>query len=107
MIFTCPSLTTTFILQLWQINVAEQMIVNDMEINPDKYKGKKISDLEDEDDFNEENAVQHTKVPYKNAMLPKVTLVSTSLIVIFGQEAVIVFLSVSSHTWVEYKTRVS
>jgi hypothetical protein len=70
---------------LWQINVAEQMILNDMDINPDKYKGKKLSDLVDEDDFNEENSVQYTKVQYKNALVPKVTMVSTILIVILDK----------------------
>jgi hypothetical protein len=74
-----------FFLQLWQINVAEQMILNDMDINPDKYKGKKLSDLVDEDDFNEENSVQYTKVQYKNALVPKVTMVSTILIVILDK----------------------
>lgn len=73
------SLTTTFLLQLWQLNVAEQMILNDMEINPDKYRGKKLSELSDEEDFDEENAVQHTKVYYKNSLLPKTILVSTIL----------------------------
>jgi hypothetical protein len=71
---------------LWQINVAEQMILNDMDINPDKYKGKKLSDLVDEDDFNEENPVQYTKVQYKNALVPKVTMVSTILIVILDKK---------------------
>jgi hypothetical protein len=71
---------------LWQINVAEQMILNDMDINPDKYKGKKLSDLVDEDDFNEENSVQYTKVQYKNALVPKVTMVSTILIVILDKK---------------------
>jgi hypothetical protein len=75
-----------FFLQLWQINVAEQMILNDMDINPDKYKGKKLSDLVDEDDFNEENSVQYTKVQYKNALVPKVTMVSTILIVILDKK---------------------
>lgn len=68
------------------------MILNDMEINPDKYKGKKLSDLVDEDDFDEENAVQYTKVRHKNALLPKITLVSTILIVIFGEEIITVLL---------------
>lgn len=75
-----------FVLQLWQINVAEQMILTDMDVNPDKYKGKKLSDLVDEDDFDEEKSVQHTKVQYKNALLPKVTLVSTNLIVILDKK---------------------
>ncbi|TKY73617.1 PLASTID TRANSCRIPTIONALLY ACTIVE 10 [Spatholobus suberectus] len=60
--------------KLWQINVAEQMILDDMAINPDKYKGKKLSDLADEEDFDEQNAVQYTKVHYKKTLLPQTTL---------------------------------
>lgn len=63
-----------YVEKLWQINVAEQMILNDMDINPDKYKGKKLSDLVDEDDFDEEKSVQQTKVSYKNALVPKITM---------------------------------
>jgi hypothetical protein len=37
-----------YVEKLWQINVSEQMILNDMDINPDKYKGKKLSDVVDE-----------------------------------------------------------
>ncbi|XP_061359783.1 protein PLASTID TRANSCRIPTIONALLY ACTIVE 10 [Gastrolobium bilobum] len=64
--------------KLWQINVAEQMILNDMEMNPDKYRGKKLSDLTDEEDFDEENAVQHTKVYYEDKLLPR-TILKTSV----------------------------
>jgi len=52
------------------------MILDDMAINPDKYEGKKLSDLVDEEDFDEQNAVEYTKVQYKNTMLPQTTLVS-------------------------------
>lgn len=64
-------------MQLWQIHVAEQMILDDLEANPDKYIGKKLSELSDDEDFDEENSVEYTKVPYKKTMIPKVTLVST------------------------------
>ncbi|XP_027353065.1 protein PLASTID TRANSCRIPTIONALLY ACTIVE 10 isoform X2 [Abrus precatorius] len=67
-----------YVEKLWQINVAEQMILDDMVINPDKYKGKKMSELDDEEDFNEENAVQYTKAYYKNTLLPK-TILKTSV----------------------------
>jgi len=77
---------TFFFLQLWQINVAEQMILNDMDINPDKYKGKRLSDLVDEDDFDEEKSVQQTKVHYKNALVPKITMVSSILIVVLDKK---------------------
>ncbi|XP_029126647.1 protein PLASTID TRANSCRIPTIONALLY ACTIVE 10 [Cajanus cajan] len=63
-----------YVEKLWQINVAEQMILDDMAINPDKYKGKTLSDLADEEDFDEQNAVQYTKVPYKNTLVPQTTL---------------------------------
>lgn len=46
------------VLQLWQIHVAEQMILDDLEANPDKYKGKRLSELTDDDDYDEENDVQ-------------------------------------------------
>ncbi|MED6108701.1 Protein PLASTID TRANSCRIPTIONALLY ACTIVE 10 [Stylosanthes scabra] len=60
--------------KLWQINAAEQMILMDMELNPDKYKGKKLSELTDDEEFDEQNSVQYTQVKYKNTMLPKTTL---------------------------------
>lgn len=66
-------------MQLWQIHNAEQMILDDLEGNPDKYKGKKLSELTDDEDFDEENSVIHTKAYYKKALLPKVILVSTFL----------------------------
>ncbi|KAJ7956086.1 protein PLASTID TRANSCRIPTIONALLY ACTIVE 10 [Quillaja saponaria] len=60
--------------KLWQINVAEQMILDDIEINPEKYKGKKLSELTDDDDFDEENSVEYTKAYYKKAVIPKMIL---------------------------------
>ncbi|KAF7838200.1 Protein PLASTID TRANSCRIPTIONALLY ACTIVE 10 [Senna tora] len=60
--------------KLWQINVAEQMIMDDMEINPGKYEGKNLSDLTDDEDFDEENSVEYTEAYYKKALLPKVIL---------------------------------
>lgn len=68
-----------FFMQLWQIHNAEQMILDDLEANPDKYKGKKLSELTDDEDFDEENSVIHTKAYYKKTLLPKVILVSTFL----------------------------
>lgn len=53
------------------------MIMDDMEINPDKYKGKKLSELTDEEEFNEENSVQYTQDYYKDTLLPKTIVVST------------------------------
>ncbi|PWA75070.1 nucleic acid-binding, OB-fold-like protein [Artemisia annua] len=56
---------------LWQIHVAEQLIMDDMEINPDKYEGKKLSELTDEEEFDEENSVEYTQDYYKESLLPK------------------------------------
>lgn len=53
------------------------MIMDDMEINPDKYKGKKLSELTDEEEFDEENSVQYTQDYYKESLLPKRIAVST------------------------------
>lgn len=66
-----------YALQLWQIHVAEQLIMDDMEINPDKYEGKKLSELTDEEEFDEENSVQYTQDYYKESLLPKRIVVST------------------------------
>lgn len=64
--------------KLWQLHVAEQMILDDMEINPDKYKDKKLTDLTDDEDFDEENNVEYTKAYYKKTLLPKM-IVKTSV----------------------------
>lgn len=63
-------------MQLWQIHVAEQMIIDDFKINPDKYENKRLSELEDDEDFDEEKSVEYTKVYYKKSLLPKMILVS-------------------------------
>lgn len=52
------------------------MILDDLEANPDKYKGKRLSELTDDDDYDEENNVQYTKAYYKKSLLPKMILVS-------------------------------
>lgn len=65
-------------MQLWQIHVAEQMILDDLEANPDKYNGKKLSELTDDEEFDEENSVLYTKAQYKKTEIPKLILVSTS-----------------------------
>lgn len=82
------------------------MILDDMETNPDKYRGKKLSDLVDDDDFDEESAVQYSKASYKNSVLQKMTLVSIILVVIFREEIIIVLLFMWGHTMVEYKGKV-
>ncbi|KAK2648091.1 hypothetical protein Ddye_015580 [Dipteronia dyeriana] len=60
-----------YVEKLWQIHIAEQMILDDMETNPDKYEGKKLSELSDDEDFDEENSVIYTKAQYKSTVLPK------------------------------------
>lgn len=63
-----------FVDKLWHIHNAEQMILDDMEVNPDKYKDKKLSDLTDEEDFDEENSVEYTKTYYKKSLIPLMIL---------------------------------
>lgn len=65
-------------MQLWQIHVAEQMILNDLEANPDKYKGQKLSELSDPEDYDEKNNVEYTTAQYKKTVIPKVILVNDS-----------------------------
>ncbi|CAN1802157.1 Protein PLASTID TRANSCRIPTIONALLY ACTIVE 10 [Linum perenne] len=60
--------------KLWQINAAEQMLVDDWVKNPEKYKGKKISELTDDEDINEENCVVYGEAYHKKTKLPKVTV---------------------------------
>lgn len=62
-------------MQLWQIHVAEQMILDDWEANPEKYKDKKLSELTDDEDFDEENSVEYTTAYYKKTLLPKIIMV--------------------------------
>ncbi|XWS60308.1 hypothetical protein CRYUN_Cryun07bG0024900 [Craigia yunnanensis] len=63
-----------YIDKLWQIHVAEQMILDDLEANPKKYKGKRLSELTDDDDYYEENSVQYTKAYFKKSQLPKMIM---------------------------------
>lgn len=67
-------------LQLWQLHVAEQMILDDYEANPEKYKGKKLSELSDDEDFDEQKDIEYSEAYYKKTKLPKVILVRVSLL---------------------------
>lgn len=58
------------------------MILDDMDANPDKYKGKKLSELTDDEEFDENHSVQYTKAYYKKTQLPKMILVSTNIMVL-------------------------
>ncbi|WCJ36224.1 Nucleic acid-binding OB-fold-like protein [Euphorbia peplus] len=67
-----------YVEKLWQIHMAEQMILDDWETNPEKYKGKRLSELTDDEDFDEENSVEYTEAYYKKTKLPK-TIVKQSV----------------------------
>lgn len=67
-------------MQLWEIHNAEQLILDDMEINPDKYKGKSFAEMADEEDFDEENRVEYTKAYYKKALLQKQIVVRSLIL---------------------------
>lgn len=64
------------LLQLWQIHNAEQLILDDFEINPEDYKDKNLKDLTDDEEFDEENSVEYTEAYYKKTLLPKMIVVS-------------------------------
>ncbi|KAF2314171.1 hypothetical protein GH714_023851 [Hevea brasiliensis] len=63
-----------YVEKLWQIHVAEQMILDDWETSPEKYKGKKLSELTDDEDFDEQNSVEYTTAHYKKTLLPKIIM---------------------------------
>lgn len=58
------------------------MILDDMEANPDKYKGKKLTELTDKEEVDEENSIEYGKAYYKKTLLPKMTLVKNFLLVV-------------------------
>ncbi|XP_019052285.1 PREDICTED: protein PLASTID TRANSCRIPTIONALLY ACTIVE 10 isoform X2 [Nelumbo nucifera] len=60
--------------KLWQLHVAEQMILDDEEANPDKYKDGKFAESTKNSDFNEEDCVEYTQAYYKKTLLPKMIL---------------------------------
>lgn len=68
-----------YAVQLWQIHNAEQMILDDIEANPDKYDGKKLSELTDDIVLDEEN-IEYTKVKYKKSLVPKMIVVCILLV---------------------------
>ncbi|KAK9117472.1 hypothetical protein Sjap_016419 [Stephania japonica] len=63
-----------YVYRLWQLHVAEQMVLDDEEANPDKYQDGKFEELMDDDEFNEEKSVEYTHAHYKNSILPKTIL---------------------------------
>lgn len=62
-------------MQLWQLHVAEQMILDDDEANPDKYKDKKHVEAMMNDVVDDEHSVEYTKAYFKKTLLPKMILV--------------------------------
>ena len=62
-----------FWMQLWQLHVAEQVILDEGAANPEKYKNNKFTETTD---FDEENSVEYTKAYFKKALLQKTILVS-------------------------------
>lgn len=76
-------------MQLWQIHVAEQMILDDLEANPEKYDGKKLSELSDDEEFDEENSVKYTKAYYTKTLIPKMILVSCFLVIYSNKRSVL------------------
>lgn len=79
-------------MQLWQIHNAEQMILDDVDANPNKYKGKRLSELTDEEEIDEENCVEYGKAKYKNTTVPRMTLVKKNFFPLFYFHALILFV---------------
>lgn len=73
-------------MQLWQLHNAEQMILDDMEANPDKYKGKKLSELTDDEEIDEKNSTIHTKAYYKKDLVTKTIYVSSFFLDLIRQK---------------------
>lgn len=66
-------------MQLWQIHNAEQLFMDDMDSNPEKYKDVNLADLKDLEEIDDEHSVEYTKVHYKKSLLPHVIMVSLLL----------------------------
>ncbi|OVA15374.1 Ribosomal protein S1 [Macleaya cordata] len=60
--------------KLWQLHVAEQMILDDEEANPDKYKDKELAHLNEDADVDAEDTVEYSQAYYKKTLLPKMIL---------------------------------
>ncbi|PKU86448.1 hypothetical protein MA16_Dca017009 [Dendrobium catenatum] len=62
--------------RLWQLHVAEQMILDDEEAHPEKYMDQKFIENAL---FDEENSIQYTKAYYEKALLPMTILAKLDL----------------------------
>ncbi|KAF6173681.1 hypothetical protein GIB67_000583 [Kingdonia uniflora] len=60
--------------KLWQFHVAEQMVLDDEDANPDKYKDKNVAELTEDTEFDERNSVEYSKAYYKKTLLPQMIL---------------------------------
>ncbi|CAH9088047.1 unnamed protein product [Cuscuta epithymum] len=67
-----------YVQKLWLIHNAEQLLLDDMESNPDKYAGKKLTELTDGEEYDKDNRVEYTETYYQKALLPK-TIVRLSV----------------------------
>lgn len=68
--------------------------MDDLELNPEKYEGKKLSELSDEEEFDEENSIEYSEAPYKKTVIPKVTLVSSLFFYIWNLRLLVHLLAV-------------
>lgn len=62
-----------YVERLWQLLVAEQLILDDEEANPEKYRDKNVIELA-ADDFDEEKSIEYTQAYFKKSLLPKMIL---------------------------------
>ncbi|XP_077211910.1 nucleic acid-binding, OB-fold-like protein [Tasmannia lanceolata] len=60
--------------KLWQLHVAEQMILDDEEANPDKYKDVKNMESINDTVTDEDDGVEYTQDYFKKTLLPKMIL---------------------------------
>lgn len=68
------------------------MILDDMEANPEKYAGKKLSELSDDEGFDEQKDIEYGEGYYKKTKLPKVILVRVFRLVCWWNHIVSVIL---------------
>ncbi|WOK96583.1 protein PLASTID TRANSCRIPTIONALLY ACTIVE 10 [Canna indica] len=67
-----------YVVKLWQLHNAEQMILDYEEENPDKFKDNPYESIVDDAPFDEENSVEYTQAYYKETLLPK-TIMNTNI----------------------------
>ncbi|CAN6464190.1 unnamed protein product [Victoria cruziana] len=61
--------------KIWQLHVSEQMILDDEEEHPDKYRNNDdVPELMDADSANDEETIEYTQRYFKKALLPHVIM---------------------------------